>query len=208
MPSITRRMPRRPAGCIESGPSAPVAGFDAKWLDPAALRRLTGISGQGAIRTQGSAQFDPYRACLGILRAASAAGAQVFERSRVQRILVNGDHVRVRTRHGVVKADRVVIATGYATPGFSSAGGPISHVSHLCPGHRAAERRAASLGLAFRTSWCGTRSVPITMRAGPQTIACCWAAAIDWFGPARGEGRCSQQRHVNCARILRLSSRP
>jgi glycine/D-amino acid oxidase-like deaminating enzyme len=81
-------------------------GFDAKWLGPVALHRLTGISGQGAIRTQGSAQFDPYRACLGILRAASEAGAQVFERSRVQRILVNDDHVRVRTRHGVVKADR------------------------------------------------------------------------------------------------------
>ena len=93
-------------------------GFDANWLSPAALHRLTGISGQGAIRTRGSAQFDPYRACLGILRAASAAGAQVFERSPVQRILVNDDHVRVHTRHGVVKADRVVIATGYATPKF------------------------------------------------------------------------------------------
>jgi glycine/D-amino acid oxidase-like deaminating enzyme len=93
-------------------------GFDAKWLSPAALHRLTGISGQGGIRTRGSAQFDPYRACLGILRAASAAGAQVFERSPVQRILVNDDHVRVHTRHGMVKADRVVIATGYATPKF------------------------------------------------------------------------------------------
>jgi glycine/D-amino acid oxidase-like deaminating enzyme len=93
-------------------------GFDATWLDPAALGRLTGVSGQGAIRTQGSAQFDPYRACLGILRAASVAGAQVFERSRVQRIVVNDDHVRVHTRHGVVTADRVVIATGYATPEF------------------------------------------------------------------------------------------
>ncbi len=93
-------------------------GFDAKWLGSVALHRLTGISGQGAIRTRASAQFDPYRACLGILRAASAAGAQVFERSRVERIVVNDDHVRVRTRHGVVTADRVVIATGYATPEF------------------------------------------------------------------------------------------
>ena len=42
----------------------------------------------------------------------------MFERSRVQRILIDDDHVRVRTRHGAVTADRVVIATGYATPAF------------------------------------------------------------------------------------------
>ena len=93
-------------------------GFDAAWLRPDVLRPLTGVSAHGAIRTRGSAQFDPYRACLGILRAASAAGAQVFERSRAQRIVVNDDHVRVRTRRGVVTAERVVIATGYATPEF------------------------------------------------------------------------------------------
>jgi glycine/D-amino acid oxidase-like deaminating enzyme len=94
------------------------AGFEAKWLGPAELYGLTGLSGRGAIRTRGSAQFDPYRACLGILRAATAAGAQVFERSRVQRIVAKDDRVRIRTRHGVVTADRVVIATGYATPQF------------------------------------------------------------------------------------------
>jgi glycine/D-amino acid oxidase-like deaminating enzyme len=94
------------------------AGFEAKWLDPGDLRRLTGIAGRGAIRTRGSAQFDPYRACAGILRAATSAGARVFERSRVRRIEATGRHVRIRTRHGVVGAERVVIATGYATPRF------------------------------------------------------------------------------------------
>jgi glycine/D-amino acid oxidase-like deaminating enzyme len=94
------------------------AGFDSQWLGPEALRRLTGIFGQGAIRTRRNAQFDPYRASLGILRAATEAGARVFERSRVQRILLEDDHVRIRTRHGVVKANHVVIATGYATPEF------------------------------------------------------------------------------------------
>jgi glycine/D-amino acid oxidase-like deaminating enzyme len=93
-------------------------GFAAKWLGPVALRRLTGISGHGAIRTRGSARFDPYRACVGIVRAAVAAGACVFERSRVHRISTTGDRVRVHTRNGVISADRVVIATGYATPQF------------------------------------------------------------------------------------------
>ena len=46
------------------------SGFDAEWLGPAQLRRLTGIAGHGAILSKGSAQFDPYRACVGILRAA------------------------------------------------------------------------------------------------------------------------------------------
>jgi glycine/D-amino acid oxidase-like deaminating enzyme len=93
-------------------------GFDATWLGPGALRRTTGIAGRGAIRTHGSAQFDPYRACLGVLRAAVAAGAQVFERSRVRRIVTEGDRVRLWTRDGMLESEQVVIATGYATPEF------------------------------------------------------------------------------------------
>jgi len=93
-------------------------GFDATWLGPAALRRLTGIAGHGGIRTRGGARFDPHRACLGIVDAAVTAGARVFERSRVTRIVSKGDGVQVHTRDGVVTADRVVIATGYATPQF------------------------------------------------------------------------------------------
>jgi glycine/D-amino acid oxidase-like deaminating enzyme len=93
-------------------------GFEAAWLGPGALRRTTGISGQGAIRTHGSAQFDPYRACLGVLRAAVAAGAQVFERSHVRRIVTDRDRVRLWTRDGMLQSERVVIATGYATSHF------------------------------------------------------------------------------------------
>jgi glycine/D-amino acid oxidase-like deaminating enzyme len=94
------------------------SGFEGKWLGPGDLRRMTGIPGRGAIRSRGSAQFDPYRACVGILGAATAAGAQVFEHSRVRRIEVKRDRVRIRMRDGLVEARRVVIATGYATPQF------------------------------------------------------------------------------------------
>ena len=93
-------------------------GFEATWLEPGALRRTTGIAARGAIRTRGNAQFDPYRACLGVLRAGVAAGAQVFERSPVRRITTDRDGVRVWTRRGSVEARQVVIATGYATPQF------------------------------------------------------------------------------------------
>ncbi len=94
------------------------SGFPADWLSPGELRRLTGLSGRGAIRTRGSAQFDPYRACLGVLRSAAAMGAEIFERSPVQRIETGRTGVRVRTRHGVVEARQVVVATGYATSNF------------------------------------------------------------------------------------------
>jgi glycine/D-amino acid oxidase-like deaminating enzyme len=94
------------------------SGFGGTWLSPGDLRRMTGIPGQGAIRSRGSAQFDPYRACVGILGAATAAGAQVFEYSRVRRIEMERNRVRIRTRDGLVEANCVVIATGYATPQF------------------------------------------------------------------------------------------
>ena len=94
------------------------AGFDAEWLGPGDLRRSTAISGRGAIRTRRSAQFDPYRACLGLMSAAASAGARIFERSEVHRIETGHDRVRLRTSQGVLEATRVVIATGYATSRF------------------------------------------------------------------------------------------
>ena len=94
------------------------SGVGGTWLDRAALHRLTGIAGGGAIRTRGSAQFDPYRACLGVLRAAAGAGARIFERSSARRISTTRERVRIQTSGGVVEADHVVIATGYATSHF------------------------------------------------------------------------------------------
>jgi len=94
------------------------SGFDAEWLGSGQLRRLTGIGGHGAILSKGSAQFDPYRACVGIFRTASAAGANVFERSEVRRIEKAHSGVRIRTRQGTIHAELVVIATGYATAQF------------------------------------------------------------------------------------------
>ena len=94
------------------------AGFEEEWLSPAALRRLTAITGRGAIRTTGNAEFDPYAACLGVMRAAHVAGAQVFERSPVVRIVQRRGRVRVHTASGTVDAYRVIVATGYATARF------------------------------------------------------------------------------------------
>ena len=87
------------------------AGFGGRWL------------ASGAIRTRGNAQLDPYRACLGLLRAAESAGAHIFERSDVRRVVRTRDGVRVVTARGSVSAARVIVATGYATPAFKPLAG-------------------------------------------------------------------------------------
>ena len=94
------------------------AGTDARWLEPPALRRVVGFDAAGAIRTRGNAQGDPFRACIGLLRAAAASGARIYERSPVRSIRPSAREVVLRTAGGSIRADRVVIATGYATPYF------------------------------------------------------------------------------------------
>jgi glycine/D-amino acid oxidase-like deaminating enzyme len=93
-------------------------GFAGRWLSAGATRDATAVPARGAIRTSGHAQFDPYKACVGLLGAAIASGAQVFERSPVSRIRSDGNAVRVYTSHATVDARRVIVATGYATPRF------------------------------------------------------------------------------------------
>ncbi len=94
------------------------AGFAGEWLTPGALRRLTGMPAGGGILTRGNAQFNPFKASLGLLRAAAAAGADVFERTPVSRIETTRTGVSVITRRGRLTAREVVVATGYAVPGF------------------------------------------------------------------------------------------
>src|SRR5215204_513225 len=94
------------------------AGFPCEWLSPADVRRATGVPMRGAIRTSGNAQFDPYKACVGLMRAARAEGAAIYERSPVIRIVHARQRVRVHMRHGHIDAARVIIATGYATRHF------------------------------------------------------------------------------------------
>lgn len=94
------------------------AGFGGRWLEGARLRRVLGGDAAGAIRTNGNAQVDPFKACTGLMQAAAASGARVFERSPVRRIRQSGDGVIVTTPKGSIQAGQVLIATGYATPDF------------------------------------------------------------------------------------------
>jgi glycine/D-amino acid oxidase-like deaminating enzyme len=130
------------------------SGFAADWLSTGALRRLTGISGRGAILTRGSAQFDPYRACLGVIRSAAARGADIFERSPARRIDVERRGVRVHTPRGAIDADYVVIATGYATPEFRPLAGRFRmYRTYVLATERINSAQRDELGLADVMVW-------------------------------------------------------
>jgi glycine/D-amino acid oxidase-like deaminating enzyme len=95
------------------------ADIHARWMDRPQLARFAQLDAAGGVLTSGNAQVDPYRTCVGLMTAAVNAGARVFERSRVANISTTQDGVTLATQHGVVRAGRVVIATGYATPYFN-----------------------------------------------------------------------------------------
>jgi glycine/D-amino acid oxidase-like deaminating enzyme len=125
------------------------AGFEGEWLTPVAMRHRAGFAAAGAIRTSGNAQFHPYKACLGVLNAAAAAGARIFERSATTRLDAGRTHVRVRTRGGSIDAARVVIATGYATRHFKPLAGRFRMYGTYVLATRAltaADRRALGFG--------------------------------------------------------------
>jgi glycine/D-amino acid oxidase-like deaminating enzyme len=130
------------------------AGFACDWLTPDKLRRLTGIAGAGAIRSNGSAQVNPYRACVGVMRAAASAGARIYERSPVTRIASRGNHVRVSTSRGRIEAARVIVATGYATARFRPLAGRFRmYRTYVLATRRLTVRQRRKLGLGPLLIW-------------------------------------------------------
>lgn len=107
------------------------ASLPGRWLSREALRRVVRIDRAGAIRTPGNAEANPIKAAAGFAEAAVQAGARVYERSPVTSIAVTTTGVRVRTAHAAVDADRVIIATGYATAYFKTIVGALSDVADL-----------------------------------------------------------------------------
>jgi glycine/D-amino acid oxidase-like deaminating enzyme len=130
------------------------AGLAGRWMDPSALRRLTGIDGAGAIRTSGNAQVNPYLASTGLLRAARGRGARIFERSRVDRIDTDADGATLGVNGRAVRCKQVVIATGYATPDFKPLVGRfrLLHTYVVATGPLTAEARR-DIGLGDVMLW-------------------------------------------------------
>jgi glycine/D-amino acid oxidase-like deaminating enzyme len=106
------------------------AGVEVAAAKGIALFRLMGTSGFGLV-THGNASVDPYRATLGLARAAARRGAKVFEQSPVTRIRSLRNSVEITTAGGVVTASRVVVASGYPTDDFK----PLRRRFSRCDGY-------------------------------------------------------------------------
>jgi glycine/D-amino acid oxidase-like deaminating enzyme len=87
-------------------------------LERRALRERTGIDGAAAIHSAGNAVVDPHRATLALAREAVRAGARIFEQSKANRVTPSADGVLIATSQGWIRAQRVIVATGFATPAF------------------------------------------------------------------------------------------
>jgi glycine/D-amino acid oxidase-like deaminating enzyme len=91
------------------------AGVEGAWWGSGKTERETRVPARAALRAAPGTLIDPYRACLGLLRAATSRGAEVYERSPVLSVKTSRSGVALRTESGTLNATTVIVATG--TPG-------------------------------------------------------------------------------------------
>ena len=92
------------------------AGLEAPFLNARTIRGEVALEAAAGLRAKDTATLDPYRACLGLARAAEERGAILFEGSPVRRIRFNRKIADVFTANGSIRTSRVVVATGMPTP--------------------------------------------------------------------------------------------
>ncbi len=93
-------------------------GFAVDWLTRRELRDISTIPSPAAIRSHGDAQIDPFRFTRRLLKAAVQQGCRAHSGTKVIEVKELADHVRIATETGIVIADKIVYATGYATKPF------------------------------------------------------------------------------------------
>jgi glycine/D-amino acid oxidase-like deaminating enzyme len=90
------------------------AGLRVAWWDRVRLKRESSLGHRAAILSRDGAQIDAYRMTHALLAAARAAGAGVFDRTRVSRPRLGPRGIELRTATGArVRAKHLVVATGY-----------------------------------------------------------------------------------------------
>ena len=94
------------------------AGLDVPLLNARTIRSELALDGTVGLRGKDGATIDPYRACVGLAAAAADRGARIFERSPVRRITFTRKTADVHARGGVIRTNRVVVATGMPTALF------------------------------------------------------------------------------------------
>ena len=94
------------------------AGVSVAWLTRRQVTAVTPLDVPAAMRSRDAFVFDPYRACLGLARAASARGALLFEKSPVKKVRAARKNVEIVTADASVSARTVIVTTGRATAEF------------------------------------------------------------------------------------------
>jgi glycine/D-amino acid oxidase-like deaminating enzyme len=92
------------------------AGLDATWLTGRAIAAATGIDGAGGMKTTGHASLDPYRAAVGLAKAAEARGAAVFERTAITSVKHTRTGAELSSGSVKIQAGTVILATGSPDP--------------------------------------------------------------------------------------------
>jgi glycine/D-amino acid oxidase-like deaminating enzyme len=91
------------------------AGIEAPLINGRALSGELGFAALAGIRARDGATIDPYRAAVGLARAAAVRGARIFERSEVSKVTFGRRDAEVHTADGSIRTTRVVVATGGPT---------------------------------------------------------------------------------------------
>jgi glycine/D-amino acid oxidase-like deaminating enzyme len=94
------------------------AGIEVPVLNTRAISGELGFAAIAGIRARDGATIDPYRAAVGLARAAAERGARLFEGSPVTRITFGRRDAEAHTAGGRIRTARVVVATGGPTALF------------------------------------------------------------------------------------------
>ena len=96
------------------------AGIETPALNARAVNEEVALTAGYGLRGRDGATIDPYRACLGLAKAAVERGARIFERSPMTRITFNRKTADVHTAAGAIHTQRVVVATAMPSGVFQS----------------------------------------------------------------------------------------
>jgi len=94
------------------------AGLDVRGATAAQVRTAAALGSIGGLRQSGAFTLDPYKAALGLAKAATSRGATIFERTSVRRVRFDRRQAEVVVEGGLVRAETVIICTGLATAEF------------------------------------------------------------------------------------------
>lgn len=92
-------------------------GIDVEYLDEQTLRQVFNISRPGALLCDVAYELNPVRVTNALFRHAKTLGARIYEQTELELEPYTGSMHRARTTAGhVIRAEHVVLASGYETP--------------------------------------------------------------------------------------------